>query len=365
MNERRERKVAVPLSPVIDPADWGPEELKRRDDWIYRLTDVEIEELDRAIHQAKSTGMPILEIRAGTFQIPNMERLLGRMRAELMEGVGVAHLRNVPVHRYDRLEAIIALWIISSYLGEPVPQNRLGHMLGHVRSLGRAGMEVPENRAYHITGDALPFHPDSCDVVGLLSLQVAKSGGLTRFVSSIRVYNELLQRRPDLVEILSQPFYRDRREEIPEGKGPYFAMPVFMFHQGYLIVSYQGTYLHTAQRFENLPRFTDLQKEALKTIAALAEELCLEMPFEIGDIQFLHNHVIMHARTPYEDFPEENKKRHLLRMWLNTPDGRPLPPPFCEKSYLPVPPNGRPIPGVYFRGVEPKIPIEPEAPETG
>jgi hypothetical protein len=360
VTERRKRELAVPLAPVVDPADWGPDELRSRHDWIYQLTDIELAELDWAVHETESRGLDVLEIRAGTFPVPNLERVLQRMRAELMEGFGVAHLRNVPVHRYDRRQAIVALWIISSYLGDPVPQNRLGHMVGHIRSLGREGMEVPSNRAYHITGDVLPFHPDSCDVVGLLSLQVAKSGGLTRFVSSVRVYNELLERRPDLVKVLVEPFYRDRREEIPEGKDPYFAMPVFMFHEGYLVVSYQGTYLHTAQRFENLPRFTDVQREALAAVEGIAEEFCLEMPFEVGDLQFLHNHVIMHARTAYEDFREEDKKRHLLRIWLATPSGRPLPPPYCEKSYLPVPPSGRPIPGVYLRGVEPKIPIEPE-----
>ncbi len=360
MTERRKREPAVPLAPVVDPADWGPDELQSRNDWIYRLTDEEVAELDSAVHETESRGLDILGIRAGTFEVPKLERALERVRAELMDGFGVAHLRNVPVHHYDRRQAIIALWIISSYLGEPVPQNRLGHMVGHIRSLGREGMEVASNRAYHITGDALPFHPDSCDIVGLLSLKVAKSGGLTRFVSSVRVYNELLARRPDLARVLVEPFYRDRREEIPEGKDPYFAMPVFMFHEGYLIVSYQGTYLHTAQRFENLPRFTDVQKEALAAVETIAAELCLEMPFEVGDLQFLHNHVIMHARTPYEDFHEEDKKRHLLRMWLATPSGRPLPPPYCEKSYLPVPPGGRPIPGVYLRGVEPKVPIEPE-----
>jgi Taurine catabolism dioxygenase TauD, TfdA family len=360
VTERKKREPAVPLAPVVDPADWGPEELRNRTDWIYRLTDLEVEELDSAVRETESRGLDTLEIGAGTFRVPNLERVLLRVRDELMEGFGVAHLRNVPVQRYDRRQAITALWIISSYLGDPVPQNRMGHMMGHIRSLSREGMEVPSNRAYHITGDALPFHPDSCDVVGLLSLKVAKSGGLTRFVSSVRVYNELLARRPELVKVLTEPFYRDRREEIPEGKEPYFAMPVFMFHEGYLVVSYQGTYLHTAQRFEDLPRFTDVQREALAAVEGLAEEFCLEMPFEVGDLQFLHNHVTMHARTPYEDFQEEDNKRHLLRMWLATPNGRPLPPPYGEKSYLPVPPGGRPIPGVYLRGVEPKIPIDPE-----
>lgn len=360
MKERKQREPAVPLAHVVDPADWGPDELLGRNDWIYHLTDLEVAELDSAVRETESRGLDLLGIRPGTFALPNLERVLLRMRDELMDGFGVAHLRNVPVHRYDRRQAITALWIISSYIGNPVPQNRLGHMVGHIRSLGREGMEVPRNRAYHITGDALPFHPDSCDVVGLLSLTVAKSGGRTRFVSSVRVYNELLARRPELVKELVEPFYRDRREEIPEGKEPYFAMPVFMFHEGYLVVSYQGTYLHTAQRFENLPRFTDVQKEALAAVEAIAEELCLEMPFEVGDLQFLHNHVIMHARTPYEDFEEESKKRHLLRMWLATPNGRPLPPPYGVKSFLPLPPSGRPIPGVYMPGVEPKIPIDPE-----
>jgi hypothetical protein len=221
-------------------------------------------------------------------------------------------------------------------------------------------MEVSTNRGYNITGDSIAFHCDSSDIVGLLCLNKAKSGGETKFASAISIYNELLKRRPDLAAQLLEPFYRDRRGEIPEAKRPYYAMPVFAFHEGYLTVNFQGTYIWSAQRFEELPRLTKLQKEALDSFAALAEELCIQMPFEVGDLQFLHNHVIVHARTEYQDDDAREMKRHLLRLWLETPNGRPLPSAFAERAFFSTKPGERPPMGIAVPGVALKVPMEPE-----
>jgi hypothetical protein len=43
------------------------------------------------------------------------------------------------------------------------------------------------------------------------------------------------------------------------------------------------------------------------------------MDFEPGDMQFLRNAVILHARTQYQDWQEPDKKRHLLRLSLTNP----------------------------------------------
>ena len=175
--------------------------------------------------------------------------------------------------------------------------------------------KTPTNRGYQ-TSVALPYHGDSCDVVGLLCLRTAKSGGTSNIVSAVSIYNEMLERRPDLVAELAKPWYRDRREEVPEGKDPWFEMPVFNFHEGYLTTNYQGRYIRTAQRFAELPRFTEAQEEALAMVTALADELRLDMEFRPGDMQFLHNHVTLHSRTDYDDHPEPERRRHLLRLHL-------------------------------------------------
>ena len=43
------------------------------------------------------------------------------------------------------------------------------------------------------------------------------------------------------------------------------------------------------------------------------------MELQPGDIQLVHNHTILHDRTAFEDYPEPERKRHLLRLWLAPP----------------------------------------------
>ena len=40
------------------------------------------------------------------------------------------------------------------------------------------------------------------------------------------------------------------------------------------------------------------------------------MDFQPGDIQWLNNSVILHAREAYDDDPDPARRRHLLRLWL-------------------------------------------------
>ena len=180
------------------------------------------------------------------------------------------------------------------------------------------------------------YHTDSCDIVGLLCLHTAKSGGQSKIASSVTVYNEMLKHRPDLVEVMAQPFYLDRKGEIPEGKGPYYQIPIFNPYSGYLTTTYSRDFITAAQRFDAVPRLTDEQIEAMALADEFAgsDDIRLDMDFRPGDIQFLHNHQMLHSRTPYEDYPEPERKRHLLRLWLAPPNSRPLPPGMAERFWL-------------------------------
>ena len=274
-----------------------------------------------------------------------------------MNGRGLALVKGVPVARYTTEQRAIACWGMGLRLGVPVSQNAKGHLLGHVKNLSGDDFDTVTNRGYH-TSTALPWHADSCDVVGLMCLQTGKSGGTSMVASTVAIHNEMLKRRPDLVEELAKPWYRDRRGEIPEGKEPWWALPVFNYIKGYLVTSWQGKYIRTAQRFEELPRFTEAQTEALDMITDLAEELRFEMTFERGDIQWVHNHVIIHRRTEYEDWQDAARKRHLMRLWLATPGGRPVPPGLLER-YGALGPGGRPA-GIIVKDMLLKTPLEAE-----
>ncbi len=108
-----------------------------------------------------------------------------------MDGRGVAVLRGVPVDHYTIDQTAKAYWGIGLRVGEPVSQNHNGPLLGHVYDLvGPSRERNPSYRAYHTSAD-LGYHSDSCDVVALLCLQISRSGGLSKIVSTVAVYNEI------------------------------------------------------------------------------------------------------------------------------------------------------------------------------
>jgi hypothetical protein len=348
---------AEPMKPVIDAAGWTGEELHRTDDWRFALTAAEIAELDAAVAGVKQRGLDIKDITLADFPLPRLERKLAALKDQVLNGKGIGVLRGVPVGRYDIVESAAAYWGIGLRMGMPVSQNHNGHLLGHVYDLIGPSREGASTRAYH-TSAYLNYHSDSCDVVALLCLNKARQGGLSSIASTVAIHNEMLRRRPELVAELTKPWYRDRRNEIPPGKEPWFELPVFCFAEGYFSCSWHNYYIRSSQRFEELPRFTETQSEALDMMDILADELKYEMAFEPGDIQFLHNHVVVHGRTAYEDWPEPERKRHLLRLWLATPGGRPLPDAVRER-YVGLKPGERPA-GIIVETTVLKTPLEPE-----
>ena len=44
------------------------------------------------------------------------------------------------------------------------------------------------------------------------------------------------------------------------------------------------------------------------------------MILEVGDIQFLSNVHVLHSRTEYKDCAPPAARRHLMRLWLATPE---------------------------------------------
>lgn len=353
-----DRQPATAMQPVVDPAGWTKADLARDKSWVHELTAAEIADLDRAVGEVERRGISLLDLKRSDFQLPVLGATLDRLRDEVIWRRGLTLIRGVPVHRYTRQQSGIAYFGIGTWIGEPVSQNGKGHLLGHVKDLGDTSFANPANRGYQ-THDKLPFHSDSCDVVGLLCLHHSQSGGESTVVSTVSIYNDMLKSRPDLVRELCQPIWRDRRGEIPEGAQPYYQMPVFSFEQGYFTCNWQGGYIRSAQRFEELPRHSPALLEALDMFTAMAREKCTAMDFRQGDIQFLHNHVTVHSRTEFVDFPDPEKKRHLLRLWLATPGGRPLSAAFMNR-YGEAMLGKRPAGGIVLPNMTFKAPLEAE-----
>jgi hypothetical protein len=215
----------------------------------------------------------------------------------------------------------IAYLGLGAHLGRRISQNRSGHILGHVKDLG-GDYANPNTRGY-MTRAEMRFHSDSCDYVGLLCLQTAKSGGESLVTSSVTVYNRMLERRPDLVKVLTEDFYRSRMGEVVPGQEPWYRMPVFCFAEGAFYSVGGGIRLEHAQSLPGVPPLGAAQKEALDLYRETIVECAAAIPFRAGDVQFLNNYVTMHTRRAYEDWPEPSRKRHLLRLWLSDPDSHP------------------------------------------
>jgi hypothetical protein len=276
----------------------------------------------------------------------------------VVDGRGFVLLRGLPIEGLDRESFVRAFFGLGTYFGVARPQNRAGHLIGHVYDLGEDTSD-PKTRLYR-TNARQRFHVDSCDLVGLLCLQPARRGGASAIVSSTAIVDEIARKRPDLAAVLEAPFVYDRKGEIPAGKGPYYLMPIVHRHAGRTTVYFARDFIESAQkRFDDIPRLSPGQVEALDMIERLAEsdDFRLDMDFRPGDMQFVHNHVVLHARTAYEDWDDPARKRHLLRLWLSAHGGRPLPAVF-EERYGPLV-EGQPRGGIYVPGFQPQIALDP------
>ena len=335
---------------------YGPDQASRADEWTYELTKADIAEIETALAAVRSTE--ILDIGPSEFTVPGLASRLKAIKQEILYGRGFFVVRGLPIERYEIADAARIFWGLGAQWGEAVSQNGKGHVLGHVKDLG-LDYSRPETRGYQ-TSARLPYHTDSSDIVGLLCLKKSKSGGLSSIVSTTTVYNEMLKQRPDLAAVLTQPVYRTRWGEVPEGRKPYYGTAPFSVVNGRVICTYVRSATRKAQLMEVVPRITPEQEEAMDLFDALAndESLHLDMQFEPGDMQWVCNHSIAHSRTAFEDYPELEKRRHLLRLWLACDDGPELPAAFTGEHQGKTA-GGRPD-GIKVPGVELVAPLRAE-----
>lgn len=315
-------------------AAWTGAELERTGDWIRALDPGQVAEIEDAVGLVHNR--PLFSFRRDDFPLPRTAPLLAEIAEELENGRGAVRLRGLNVSRFTLDELRHAFWGIGCRLGTPVFQNAKGEIMGEVRDESRlpvptyepvAAGKVASSRSRTRSTGPLRWHTDRCDVIALLCARNAQAGGISKLASIVTVYNEIGRRRPDLLELLCQDYWRSRpKDEDGDRPDRAFALPVFCVQDGKITCQYSRTYVEQAQEFHEVPRLTPAQNEALDLLAEVAEETCLHCPFEEGDIQFLNNHIVFHGRTAYEDDADADKERLLLRLWLAMPNSRPLPP---------------------------------------
>ncbi len=317
------------------PAAWRAADLEPGA-WLHELDQAEIAEIEAAARALAAWDADLTQVR--DFPLPRAGARLGAiLRDEVLGGGGFAVIRGLDPAAFSRREAAAAFLGLGAHWGAVRPQNGAGHILGHVKDLGRSG-DDPTARLYQ-THERQTYHTDSCDVVGLMCLRPAKAGGRSSLVSSVALHDAIRRLRPDLALTLFQPIETDRRGEVGPGEQPWFNIPVFNWHAGWFAGMYQRQYIDSARRHPGVPPLTAAQVEALDLLDRLAEdpEFHLEIDFQPGDIQLVNNHVLFHDRTAFEDWPEPDRRRHLLRLWLAPAEAQPLAPVFAERFGTVIP----------------------------
>jgi len=316
------------MASVFDsPADWRGAQLSSKD-WVRPLAPGQVAEIDTALRRFERGGRSLAHMRPEDFPIPEFARDLAAMRAELQFGPGLQMYRGFPVRDYSKQQLRTIYWGIGLHIGSPLTQSRHGDVIGDVRQIG-TGMHEFAGRAY-TSNEELHFHCDPCDVVGLFALRVARRGGLTKVASIVAIHNEMARSAPDLLDELYQPcVYSWRNNQLP-GTAPDYEHPVFAIVDGRFVSKYSPSYIEWGYKMRGI-EMPPAKKAALDMINRLANDPAfhLEKHFEPGDLQFVNNLTMLHARTEFEDFDELEERRHLLRLWLAVPDSARMPESFA------------------------------------
>lgn len=301
--------------------------------WCHHLTTAEIAACDAMLASLKSRGLAFPQIKQSDIAKPDivtgaLAELLDSLTDELENGLGFKLLRGLPIARYSDDDINTLFYAIGLYMGQPVCQNPKGDLLGNVMNVG--DITRKDTRVYE-TSLYLPYHTDPSDVVGLLSVRKAKSGGMSSLVSAAAIYNAILERRPDLLDIYYQQFCY---AHLGEDK----TSPIFSFHHGKLSCRYLRQYIELGYEQMGVP-VSPLVKEALDVFdeIMMSPDMRIDMMMEPGDMQFANNYMVLHSRTAFDDHDEKDLWRKKLRLWLKMENARLLAPEFPGRNGFGVP----------------------------
>lgn len=333
---------SAPVTPVYRAAIEHPNAWKVADfaspaDYAIELSAAHLRDIDRAVRRIREAGLGLDDLQREHFEFPALRPVIEEIRREIADGRGFVVVRHLPVEDYSKDEIGMIFWGIGTHLGHGLSQSVLGDRLGHVKDFSR---EDPLARAYRNKQELSP-HTDSADLVGLMCLRDAQSGGISRLTSVTAVHNALLADYPEALERLYRGYVFHRRGEEQPGELPYtpYRVPVFSNIDGSISARYVRTYVEAGEAAAGRP----MDGAELSVLDCFEEvtkrpELMLEFALRPGEMYFINNYTILHARTAFDDGDaEEDRRRHLLRLWLEVPGLRAVHPYIRKNGIAPVP----------------------------
>jgi alpha-ketoglutarate-dependent taurine dioxygenase len=311
----------VRKTPFAGPIAWSAASLAA-DDGFIKLSDACRRELDALVETLRANPLPTVLLEPAAFDLPACRLMMQEAKQMLEAGPGFVIIDRLPVDTYTIEESQAVYWILSQLVARPVAQSWDGKMIYDVRDLGKP----PGNGVRpDITNAEQNFHTDNSyniyppDYVALLCLQPAMEGGVSSIVSFYTVYNEMLRRSPELLPRLYKPYLFDRQREHAPADAPVLSHALFQDIDGKMVCRLSHRHVVNGYAMAKV-EMDDETLQALETLEAIMREpqWYREFFFEPGQIQIVDNLRCGHRRTGFTDFPEPERKRHLIRLWLRS-----------------------------------------------
>jgi hypothetical protein len=309
--------------PKVTKRGWDAAEF-RAADATFVFTPRQVGLLIELVEKTKARDLAVTEITRDVFDHPELhEWLVGIVRV-FKEGQGLVLLDGFPVSEMSIGDIWRMYWGVGSHLGIAVSQNIHGHLMGQVT----VQPGVVGGRVYGSSVEAA-LHSDRADALSLLCITQAKSGGDNAFVSSLKVWEVIEAERPDILALLKRGYPQHRNGEQAEGDSPVtpYRVPVFGEAEGLRSAYVGGNAMLSHQRMKFAEILTDADVEALEFLQAVIRrpEFAIRQQLGPGQAVFINNHEVLHSRTAFEDWDEPERRRRLLRMWLQGRPRRPYP----------------------------------------
>jgi alpha-ketoglutarate-dependent taurine dioxygenase len=306
---------------LSDERAWTAETIDSVNAWYTSISDECLSELDGFVRNRNGAPESTTEIRIEKTDFPKCRQALAPVLAALQTGRGFAILDRLPMSNYTADEAQVIYWVVGQILGLPFEQDIKGTLLYDVKDTGQ---DVKEGARFSVTNAESSFHtdgafnPDVPDMVGLLCLQIAKSGGESQLISGAALHNEILTNHPGVLESLYGMFCLDRRGQFLEGESPVTETPIFRWDGQELWFRYLHYYIQVGHELIDRPLIPE-QLDALETMEDLIRQKKFQVEFSLeqGQMMFTNNRWILHNRTAFEDHQDVASRRHYVRLWLS------------------------------------------------
>ncbi|KAI0551117.1 Clavaminate synthase-like protein [Xylaria curta] len=312
-----EASVQPPLgfpSSIEGPMVWPAGSNAWFDSQTLELSPTDVAEVEQAVDHFLSLGLDGSEVTRENFPLPGLGPRLQDRAADIHRGSGLCIVRGLSSGRYSAEDNTIIFLGIASYVGsQRGVQTSKGAMLTHIYESN--SWTVPREKRHGIhTNGSLPFHNDmGCEILAIHIRNCAAQGGGTYVASAAAVYNVMMKANPWAVHTLAK---HNWPVQVSRGTSPFVLAPLLGYQSGNLVVSADPSRIgpHPAVANNRIPDLQPSQKEALALLQQTATSQQMRLPACQGDIVFINNWGVLHARDSYED--DSMATRHLVRLWL-------------------------------------------------